>query len=117
MLVAILTLIVSIVVSYLVTKDASLVTLHLGASTLYQIPLFFVVFASIVLGMLFASVTIIKNLIVSKLRIFGQNNDLEKSYKAADDLHLKVAALEKENLKLKEQIKKSGPSQLGHFLK
>ena len=104
MLTIILT-IIGLIVSYLATDDASLVTIHLGTSTLYEVPLFFVVFASIIFGMFLASVTTIKNLIESKLTIFGQKSDLKKSFKTADDLQLKVNKLEEEKSVLKEQIK------------
>lgn len=105
MLVIILSAIVGLVVAYLVTEEASYATIHLGRSILYEIPMFYVVFVSIIVGMLLASLNTIKNLIESKLTIFGQKNDLKKSYKAADELLLKVDKLEEENSALKAEIK------------
>jgi biopolymer transport protein ExbB/TolQ len=66
-----------------------------------------VVFASIIIGMFLASVTTIKNLIESKLKIFGQKSDLKKSYKATGQLQEKVNKLEEEKSILKEQLKDS----------
>ncbi len=105
MLVIILTIIAGIVVSYLLTLEASLATIHIGTATFSEIPMFFVVFVAILIGMLLSSVTTIKNLIESKLTIFGQRRDLKKSYKTTDELLLKIDKLEEEKLLLKEQIK------------
>lgn len=105
MLAIILTIILAGIISFLVTMDASSVTLYVGTTTLSGIPLFFVVFVSIIIGGLLASVTTIKNLIESKLTIFGKNSDLKKSYKSADKLQGKVNKLEEEKLVLKEQVK------------
>ena len=105
MLAIILTIILAVIISFLVTMDASSVNLYFGTTTLSGIPLFFVVFVSIIIGVLLTSVTTIKNLIESKLTIFGKNSDLRKSYKSADHLQEKVNKLEIEKSALKEQIK------------
>lgn len=105
MLAIILSIILAVIISFLISMDASSATLYFGTTALSEIPMFFVVFASIIIGMLLTSITTIKNLIESKLTIFGQRRDLKKSYKTADDLHLKLDKLEEENLELKEQIK------------
>lgn len=59
--------------------------------------------------MILASVTTIKNLIESKLTIFGQKSDLNKSYKISDKLQEKIDKLEEEKLNLKEQVKDAKP--------
>lgn len=105
MLVIILTIIAGSVLSYLLTIEATQATIHIGTATFSDIPMFFVVFASMVVGMLLSSITTIVNLIESKLTIFGQRSDLKKSYKESDKLLLKVNKLEDENVALKAQIK------------
>ena len=92
-------------ISFVFTLDSSPVTLRFGETTLSGIPLFFVVFASLIIGALLASVTTIVNLITSRLTIMGKNSDLKKSYKTTDQLQEKVNKLEEEKSALKEQIK------------
>lgn len=98
-----LIIILSVAISFLVTLDSSLVTLRFGDTVLSAVPLFFVVFASLIIGALLASVTTIVNLITSKLTIMGKNSDLKKSFKSADKLQGKVNKLEEEKLVLKVQ--------------
>lgn len=105
MVAIILTIILSLMISFVFTMDASSVTLSLGTATLSNIPLFYIVFAALIVGALLASVTTLVNLITSKLTIMGKNSDLKKSYKTADDLSAKVDKLEEERSVLKEQIK------------
>lgn len=105
MLTIILTLVVSLIVAYLATQNATLVTLHFGESILADIPLFFVVLFSIIFGALLASVVTIINLIKSKLTIFGQKGQLRKSYETVDELKQRVSQLEGENSTLRDQIK------------
>ncbi len=110
MLTIILALIASLVVAYLATQNASLVSLQLGAMTLSQIPLFFVVLASILVGVLVASVVTVLNLIKSTLKISGQKSELKKSYNTVGELKGRVSELEEENKILKEQIHQLAPS-------
>lgn len=107
MLAIFLTIILSLVISFLTTLDSSPVSLRFGESTLSEIPLFYVVFSSLIIGALLASVTTIVNLITSKLTIMGKNSDLKKSYKSTDKLQDKVNKLEEEKSILKEQLKDS----------
>ena len=110
MLTIVLTLIIALVFSFLLTDGAPATTINLGASTLYNIPLFWVVFAAIVIGILLASVTTLKNIVLSKLVLFGQRIDLKKSNKTVEELEAKVNKLEEEKLKLKEELKEQGSS-------
>lgn len=110
MLGLILSIIFASIISFLVTMDASSANLYLGTAAFLDIPLFFVVLASMIIGMILASVTTIKNLITSKLTIMGKNSDLKKSYKSSDELQGKVNKLEEENLVLKEQTKEQADS-------
>ncbi len=105
MLSIILTIILSLAISFVTTLDSSKTTLRFGETTLSGIPLFYVVFASLIIGALLASVTTIVNLITSKLTIMGKNTALKKSYKSSDQLQEKVNRLEEEKSALKEQIR------------
>jgi len=67
--------------------------------------MFFVVFASLIIGALLASVTTIINIIKSKLTIMGKNSDLKKSYKSTEQLQERVSKLEEEKIALNEKIK------------
>lgn len=106
----ILTLVVSLLVAFLATSNATLVTLHLGTTTLADIPLFFVVLTSIIIGTLVAGVVNIINLVKSKLTIYGQKGALKKSYKTMGELQQRVDQLESENSTLRDQIKELSPS-------
>jgi len=91
------------------TMDASTVTLNFGYSTISGIPLLYVVFGSMIIGVLLASVTTIVNLITSKLTIMVKNSDLKKSYKVSDKLQNNVNRLEEEKYNLKEKLKEVQP--------
>lgn len=104
MLTIIITLLISLILAFIATQNATLVTLHLGDTTLSNIPLFFVVLASILIGFLVASVITVINLIKSKLTIRGQSGQLKKTYKTVEELQGRVVELEEENVTLKEQI-------------
>lgn len=103
MLSFIFTLILSLMISFLFTLDAEPATLHIGTTTISQIPLFFIVFVSIIIGVLLGSVTTIVNQIKSKLTILGKNSDLKKSYKREDKQQEKIDKLEEEKVTLKEK--------------
>ncbi len=105
MLAIVLILILSVAISFVTSMDSSPVTLHFRETVLADIPLFYVVFAAMVVGALLASVTTIVNLITSKLTIMGKNSDLNKSYKSSDKLVEKVNKLEQEKIELKQEIK------------
>ena len=107
MLTIIFTLLVSLVVAFLATQNATLVTLHLGGTTLTDIPLFFVVLASILVGTAVASVVTLINWVKSKMTIVGQKGELKKSYKTMGELQQRVAQLEDENTVLKDQLKQA----------
>lgn len=109
MLTIILTLVVSLIVAYLATQNATLVTLYFGQTVLADIPLFFVVLFSIIFGTLIASVVTIINLVKSKWTIFGQKGQLKKSYKTVGELQQRVNQLEGENSTLRDQIKELSP--------
>lgn len=105
MLTIFLTLIVSLVIAYLATQNAALVTLHLGQATLADIPLFFVVLAAMIFGTLITWAVGLIGTIKSKLTIFGQKGALKKSYKTTEELSHRVEQLETENATLKSQMK------------
>lgn len=105
MLTIIITLLVSLVVAFLATQNATLVTLHLGSTVIADIPQFFVVLASILVGVGVASVASLINMIKNKLTIVGQKGDLKKSYKTVGELQALVTKLEDENSILREQLK------------
>ena len=109
MLSIVLIFILSILISFLITLDSSPVTMRFGDTILADIPLFLVVFYSLIIGALLASVTTIVNLITSKLTIMGKNSDLRKSYKVSDKLQKNVNKLEEEKSNLKEKLKEAQP--------
>lgn len=104
-----ISLFASLVVAYLATQNASLVTLHFGKTILADVPLFFVVLLSIIFGFLLASIVTIMNLIRSKLTIFGQKGELKKTYKTMGEMQERMGQLEGENATLRDQIKELSP--------
>lgn len=109
MITIISTLVISLVVAYLATQNATLVTLRFGETVLADIPLFFVVLFSMIFGTLLASIVTITNLIKSKWTISGQKGKLKKSYKTMGELQQRVDQLEGENSALRDQIKELSP--------
>jgi len=105
MLTFVLTIIFAFLFSFIFTIDASQATLYLGATTLANIPMFYVVFTSIIFGVLLASGTNVIKLIQSKLTIFGKDNDLKKLNRAAKELEEKIDKLEVEKTVLEEKLK------------
>lgn len=109
MLTIFLALSVSLVAAFFATQSSTTVSLTLGDIALTNIPLFFVVLVSILIGMLVASVVTVINLIKSKLTIFGQKNELKKSYNTVSELRGRVSELEGENMTFREQIQQLAP--------
>lgn len=107
MLTFILTIIVALFFSFILTLDATPATLYLGTSILADVPMFYVVFVSIIFGVLIASGINIIKLIQSKLTIFGKNRDLKNLNKTAERLQEKNTELETEKTVLKEKLKAS----------
>lgn len=105
MLTFVLTIILAFLFSFIFTIDASRATLYLGATTLAGIPMFYIVFTSVIFGVLIASGTNIIKLIQSKLTIFGKDNDLKKLNRTAEELQKKINILETEKTVLKEKLK------------
>lgn len=105
MLSLILTLILSLLISFLITMDASSATLHVGTTTISEIPLFYVVLSSIIIGVLLASVNTIVTLIKAKLTIFAKNKDLKKSYETVEQLQEEIDKLEEDKITLREKLK------------
>ena len=100
-----ISLLVSLIVAFLATQNATLVTLHFGRTVLADIPLFFVVLSSILFGFAIASVVTIINLVKSKWTIFGQRGELKKTYKTMGEMQEQMGKLEGENATLRDQIK------------
>lgn len=69
-----------------------------------NIPLFYVVFTSVIFGVLLASGTNLIKLFQSKLTIFGKDNDLKKINRTAEALQEKIDKLEIEKAVLKEKL-------------
>ncbi|HSX19416.1 MAG TPA: hypothetical protein VLE91_04805 [Candidatus Saccharimonadales bacterium] len=107
MIVIIFSVIVGLILSYLVTEAGSTATIHLGSYIFNQVPLSAVIFISIVFGILLASFNTLKNIFQSKMMIFWQRRDLEKTNKVVDELSLKVDKLEEEKSELKTKLKGS----------
>lgn len=99
------TLLVCILVAFLATQNATLVTLHLASSTLTDVPLFFVVLVSILVGVGVASVITLINWVKSKITIVGQRGQLKKTYKTMGEMQQRLTQLEDENTVLREQLK------------
>lgn len=111
MLTIVLALLVSFVLAFLATQNASLVSLQLGSVSFTEIPLFFVVLGSILVGVLVSSVVTVINIIKSKLTISGQKSELKKTYNTVGELRGRVLELEDENKILKEQIEQLAPKE------
>lgn len=105
MLTFVLTIIFAFLFSFIFTIDSSRATLYLGATTLANIPMFYVVFVSVIFGVLLASGTNVIKLIQSKLTIWGKDHDIKKINSTAEELQEKIDKLEAEKATLKAKLK------------
>lgn len=101
--VIILAVVVGSGIAYFATQNTSLVTLHFGPYTLLNIPLYLVVTATLLLGLLLAWIFSLVNSLSSKITLHGKESKIKAAEKTIVELTKQIHQLELENVRLKEK--------------
>jgi uncharacterized integral membrane protein len=100
MLAIIFTVLFSVLVAYFATQNTTTVTLHFVSYSLTGIPIYLLVLASLLGGLLFAWILHLLNSISSSFALRGKNKTIKKGKVENLELTKKVHQLEIENTKL-----------------
>jgi len=103
MIVLIATLFFSAFIAFLATQNSELVTLHFITYTWTGIPLYLVMLASLITGLLFAWLFHVLKAISYSMKLKGKNKALKEGKLENLELTKKVHKLELENSKLSVQ--------------
>lgn len=109
MLAVIFTIIFAIAVAYFATQNTAEVIINIPSYS-RSVPLYLVVFLSLLIGFVFAWILHLMNAFVTFFALIGKDKAIKKEKKANTELSKKVQDLENEKTKL-EIEKKSQPSQ------
>jgi uncharacterized integral membrane protein len=101
MLVLILILIVGSVLVYISTFNFTPVTVNLGLHTFSNIPLFYVIVASLLVGLILSYLVYLVHSISTSFAFHGKNKEIKKEKDEVLELTKRVHQLELENEKLK----------------
>lgn len=101
MLMLILFLVVGLIMVYLAQNNLTLVTLHLGPYVFSDIPLFYVIIGSLLMGLGLAYLIYLVNSIFTALAMRGKDNKIKQTKSEIVDLTKQIHQLELENERLK----------------
>lgn len=101
MLILILLLVVGGAMVYLAQDNLTLVTLHLGTYTVQEIPLFYVIIGSLLLGLILSYLMHLINAVFVTFSLRGKDSKIKQSKNEIADLTKRIHQLELENGKLK----------------
>lgn len=101
MLVLILLLVVGSMLVYISKFNFGLVSVNLGFYTINDIPLFYVIVASVVFGLILSCFVYLFHLISTSFTIRSKDNEIKKNKDEVLDLTKQVHQLELENEKIK----------------
>ena len=103
MLALFLLLIFGLGMAVFATQNTGTVHIIVGSFVLTGIPLYMLVVASILLGILVSWLISLANIISAEFTIHGKETALKRAQKVIEDLKQDNVALEKENIRLKEE--------------
>ena len=101
MLVVILLLIVAVAIVYISQFNFMLVSVNLGWYTFSNIPLFYVIIASLVIGLALSYIVYVVHAISTSFKLHGKNKEIKKDKEEILELTRRIHQLELENEKLK----------------
>jgi putative membrane protein len=105
MLILILLLIVGSVLVYISRYNFMPVTLNLGMYVLADIPLFYVIIGSVLVGLLVAYILYLIDAIIASFELKGKDKEIRKTRTEVLELTKRVHQLELENERLKHTSK------------
>lgn len=97
----ILLLVVGAVMVYLAQNNLMPVTMHLGATVITNIPLFYVIIGSLLTGLVLAYFIYLINSIFTAFTMHGKDNKIKQGKSDIVDLTKQIHKLELENERLK----------------
>ncbi len=101
--VIILAVIVGLGIGYFATQNTNLISLYFGPYVAPEIPLYFVVIGSLLLGLLLAWIFSLVNSLTSKIALHGKENRIKEDERTIAELTKEIHQLELENTRLKEK--------------
>lgn len=101
MLILILFLIVGSVLAYLAQNNLTLVSVNIGPYVFANIPLFYVIIGSLLVGLILSYVLYLIHTISTSFVLRGKDNKIKKKRDEVAELTKRVHQLELENEKLK----------------
>lgn len=101
MLILILLLVIGSILVYISKFNFVPVNVNLGAYTIYDVPLFYVIVGSLVFGLVLSYLVYLVNGISTSLKFRGKNKEIEKNKDEVLELTKQVHQLELENEKIK----------------
>ncbi|HCC84519.1 MAG TPA: hypothetical protein DEP87_02455 [Candidatus Pacebacteria bacterium] len=101
MLIIILLLILGAVMAYISKFNAVLVNVNLGAYIFNDIPLFYVIIGSLLIGLILSYLVYLVDLLFTSWTLRGKENEIKKFKKEVLELTKRIHQLELENEKLK----------------
>ena len=110
MLTLILLLIAGGIMVYLAQNNLMLVPLYLGPYVFSDIPLFYIIIGSLVVGLTFAYVLYLTNAIAVSLKLRKKNNTIKETKSEVVELTKQIHKLELENERLKNNSTTIEPS-------
>lgn len=90
-------------IAYFATQNTNLISLHLGPYLTPEVPLYFVIIGTLLLGLLLSWIFSLVNSISSKMTLHGKENEIKKDEKTIAELTKEIHQLELENTRLKEK--------------
>lgn len=101
MLISILLLVVGSILVYISKYNFTPVTVNLGLYTFSNIPLFYVIAASLIVGLTLSYLVYIAHSITTSFKMRGKNNEIKKDKNEILELTKRIHQLELENEKIK----------------
>lgn len=110
MLILILFLVIGTAMVYLAQNNLMLVPLHIGPYVISEIPLFYVIIGSLVLGLLFAYILYLVNAIFVAFSMHKKDKKIKETKNEVVELTKRIHQLELENERLKNNSTSIEPS-------
>jgi uncharacterized integral membrane protein len=101
MLALLVAVLFGLAIGYFATQNTTPVTIRLAEYALEEIPLYFVVVGSLLIGLFIAWILYIAQFLSAKLTIYGRDQVVRKTRRTVADLEHRVRELEVENERLK----------------
>jgi|SRR5579859_1066951 len=104
MLILILFLIVGSILAYISKNNLELVSVHIGSYVVSNVPLFYVIIGSLLIGLVFSYIIYIIHSISASLALRSKDHEIKKNKDEVLELTKRVHQLELENEKLKRSF-------------